>query len=336
MKLLKRLLLAVAIVLALIITAASVGIILYRGTPNWYHPLNLDPQLREAAAQRATNKLVMIQNQAARIRRDDRRARGGSAATVPVDRAAPITVSFTEDELNAFFDKWAVWNGWKSKYEKHITDPIILLSDGRIIVAAKARALNTVASLHFEPRITDQGLLDLRLVRVLGGRLPLPDAALSGYRQKLAETMLRNMPRWQATATIDSSGTPNFSAVAAAMGQLALHVLANEPAEPVLFVPLVDSNLHPRSVAVTLTDVRVVDHTLTLSVQPMTSTERAALLTRIREGGAVASGRVTAQHLRARWREACAIVRASHPIAERRIALMKISFCSPKPPLERH
>jgi len=287
MKIAKRLLLALTVVLALAIVVASVGLTLYRGTPEWYHPIAMDPQRREAAAQSATNKLVMIQNEAARVRRDERMSeRDNVATTSPADA---ITVSFSEDELNAFFDKWAVWNEWKTKYERHIADPVILLNDGRLIIAARARALNTVASLHFEPRITEDGLFDLRLVRILGGRLPLPHAVLSSYRNRMAASMARNLPRWQNTATMDAIGTPNSSAVAAAMGRLAMHALENEPADPVLFLPLVDASLRPRSVAVKLSDVRIENHMLTLTVYPLNSSERAELLARIREGATVAA-----------------------------------------------
>jgi hypothetical protein len=290
----KPLLLGVLAIVAVAVTLASVAIMLFRAAPTWYRPLAMDPQRREAAAQRATNKLAMIQNEAARLRRDERLAEraASTSTTSPATLAAPgrpITVSFTEDELNAFFDKWAVWNDWKSKYQRYIEDPVVLLDDGRIVIAAKVRDMNTVASLHFEPRVTEDGLLNLRLVRILGGKLPLPEAVLSKYRTRLSDAMAQNLPRWQRTAAIDSGGTPNASAVAAAMGRLALHVLEHEPADPVLFLPLVDANLRPRSVAVRLTDVRIEDRTLTLTVEPMSGAQRAELLKRIREGSPVAS-----------------------------------------------
>jgi hypothetical protein len=290
----KPLLLGVLAIVAVAVTLASVAIMLFRAAPTWYRPLAMDPQRREAAAQRATNKLAMIQNEAARLRRDERLAEraASTSTTSPATLAAPgrpITVSFTEDELNAFFDKWAVWNDWKSKYQRYIEDPVVLLDDGRIVIAAKVRDMNTVASLHFEPRVTEDGLLNLRLARILGGKLPLPEAVLSKYRTRMSDAMAQNLPRWQRTAAIDSGGTPNASAVAAAMGRLALHVLEHEPADPVLFLPLVDANLRPRSVAVRLTDVRIEDRTLTLTVEPMSGAQRAELLKRIREGSPVAS-----------------------------------------------
>ena len=106
-------------------------------------------------------------------------------------------MTFTDDELNAFFDKWFAWNNWKAAYEPHVTDPILLLEDGRLILAARAKELDTIASLQFEPRIDDAGRLDLRLVRVLGGNLPLPHGVLERYRTRLADSMRRRLPRWR-------------------------------------------------------------------------------------------------------------------------------------------
>jgi uncharacterized protein YpmS len=286
-KILRRIVLTVLLVLAVKLAVVSVGVMLFRGTPEWYHPRQLDPAVWEQAAQSATNKLATIHNEAARIRRDERMAER-SKDPAPTAATAPITVSFTEDELNAFFDKWAGWNEWKAKYESHITDPVILLDNGRIILAAKVKDLNTVASLHFEPRITRNGELDLQLVRILGGNLPLPEMVLSTYQNRLRASLLARLPRWRQTAKMDSSGAPNMSAVAAEMSTLALHMLSHEPAEAVLFLPMMDAQLKARSVPVRLTDVQIAGHTLTLQVRPMSASEREELLRRMREGPSVA------------------------------------------------
>lgn len=289
-KILRRFLLAAGLLVLLLILLGSAGFALFRSEPEWYRPVALDPEQREQAAQSATNKLALIQNEAAKLRRDERMAdRASEPVTVP---SVPITVSFSEDELNAFFDKWAVWNEWKAKYERHITEPVILLDDGRIVLAARVRALNTVASLHFAPKVTPDGELSLELVRILGGRLPLPEAVLGNYRDRLTNAIDRRMPQWRRDAQIDSTGTPNTSAVAAAMGDLAARIIAHEPADAVLFLPMLDQQLRPRSVPVRLTDLSIAHRTLTLTVQPMTAPERAELLARIRgERAAEASGR---------------------------------------------
>jgi len=290
-KIFRRILLAAAVLLTVKLAAVSVGMLLFRGTPEWYHPRHMDAQVREKAAQSATNKLATIHNEAARLRRDERMAeRSNHPSTMPSE---PIVVSFTEDELNAFFDKWAGFNEWKSKYERYVTDPVILLDEGRLILAARVKDLNTVASLHFAPRITEAGELDFELVRILGGNLPLPEMVLSRHQTRLRAALMSRLPGWRRTASMDSAGAPNLSAVAAEMSTMALDMLSHEPADPVLFLPLVDASLKARSVPVWLTGVQIENHTLTMQVRPMNAAERDALLKRIREGPPMqqASGR---------------------------------------------
>ena len=55
-------------------------------------------------------------------------------------------------------------------------------------------------------------------------------------------------------------------------------VLHDRPAEPILFLPLVDQG----AVAVKLTHIDIDDHALTLTVEPLTSDERVDLLARIK------------------------------------------------------
>lgn len=285
-KLLKRLLTAVAGGLGAVVLFCSVGLILFKHTPGWYKIPALTAEEFEAAAQRVANKLAQIQNEAGRIRVAERAQRSNPAATTRAPATRRITVSFTDHELNAFFNKWAAFNNWKAGYERYITDPVVILNDGRIILAARVRDLDTVASLHFESRIDEQGQLRLDLVRILGGHLPLPEALFGNYRDRLVGAIRQRIPRWSEGAAIDRSGTPNTNAVRATMATLLLDVMAHEPADPVLFLPLVEHG----SVAVRTTDVRIENHTLTLTVQPLTSGERADLLRRLKETPAATHG----------------------------------------------
>ncbi len=286
MKFFKRVLLLLSVLLGVAVVCCALGLWLFRAEPDWYKRPTFTAEQREAAAQRATNKLALIQNQAARARAQERMNRDG-ATTVPATNPAgnAITVSFTDDELNAFFDKWVAWNDWKAGYERYISDPVIFLNDGRIILAARAKELNTVASLHFGPKIDSQGRLHVGLDRVLGGNLPRPAAVLGDYRRRLAQSMRQRLPQWRAAAAMDRSGAPNSSAISATMAALLLHVLADEPAYPVLFLPLVDRG----AVAVKLSAVKVENRALTLTVEPLSAAERAALLERIKQGTSAAA-----------------------------------------------
>jgi uncharacterized protein YpmS len=275
-KLVKRLLTILAVALTVVVVGCTIGLILLRATPRWYQLPKLTAEQKEAAAQSATNKLALIQNEAARIRAQERsRSRSPTAESAP---SAGITVSFSDHELNAFFDKWAAWNNWKSAYEKYLTDPVIVLEHGRLIMAGRVRELGTIASLHFEPQIDKDGMLRLELTRVLGGRLPLPEAVLGDYRQRFAGLMAQQMPRWRRSAAIDRHGQPNTSAVCATMGTLLLKIMEHEEADPVLFLPLIESGFVP----VKLTQIQIEDHKLTFTVQPLPALEREQLLTRIK------------------------------------------------------
>jgi len=271
-KWIKRLLLVVAIGLTLLVAVALTGLWMIRAEPAFYRPVTLTPEQREAAAQRATNKLATIQNQAARLH-------ASAASTRVVNAGDEITVSFTADELNAFFDKWSNFQNWKAGYQRYIEDPVVILQDGRIILAARVKEMNMVASLHFEPRIDERGQLNLQLARVLGGRLPLPATVISGYEDRLTSALRRNLPAWQSNAAIDNNGAANPSAISASAAELLFHVLAHEPAEPVLYLPIMAQK---GSVPVRINNVRIENETLTLTVKPMNRDQQQALLDRIR------------------------------------------------------
>jgi uncharacterized protein YpmS len=273
-KWMKRSLLVVGIALTLLLAVVLAGLWLIRAEPTFYRRVTLTPEQFEAAAQRATNKLATIQNQAARLHASPAATRNAVAS------GEEITVSFTADELNAFFDKWSNFQNWKAGYQRYIEDPVVILQDGRIILAARVKELNTVASLHFAPRIDERGQLNLELARVLGGRLPLPAAVISGYEDRVTSALRRNLPAWQANAAIDNSGAANPSAISASAAKLLFHVLAHEPAEPVLYLPIMAQK---GSVPVRIKNVRIENETLTLTVRPMSRDQQQALLESIRD-----------------------------------------------------
>ena len=292
----KRALLVVALLLAGAIVFAVGGIVLFKGTPGWYRPEELagTPEERAAAAQRAENKLIEVRNWAELLNADavhaqadadaQAQAAPGAAAAAAPARAATraadsLTVAFTEKELNAFFRKWSVAYGWEAKYGRFLSDPVIELQPERLILAGKVTDAGTVASFHFRPALDARGQLRLDLAGVRGGRLPLPQAAWTPQRDKVLAALRARLPAWQRDARIDATGAANGPAIATAMAKLVFDVTTGRPGEPVLFLPLSEGH----SVPVRLTAVSVDDHELTLTAQPMTDGERAALLQRIRE-----------------------------------------------------
>src|SRR5215210_3135619 len=207
MKWLKSLLRIVGLLVVLIAIGAGVGWYLLRGKPAWYDAAVPDLATRQAAAVRAENELKRTIDWAASQQAEERAglfaARTGPAtspatgpSTGPSTRRS-LTVTFTEDELNAAFEKWETAYGWRESYGESISNPRIVLHEGRLIIAGDVKERGTLISLQFRPRIDKQGRLQFRLERILGGRLPLPESAFDPYREKLEQKVRQSLPGLQ-------------------------------------------------------------------------------------------------------------------------------------------
>ena len=279
-KWIKSLMLLVALLLVAILAVVYGSFRLFKGAPDWYHRSTVSIAQREILARRAFNKFADIQNAAALARRDEIAGQAASSPSTP----APIVVSFSDDELNAFFEKWANYANWKSNYDRYVQDPLIILQDGHLILAGQVLDLDAVVSLELDPRIDSDGQLDLHLDRVLAGRLPLPRILIGPYKARLTATLRENLPRWRHFAATDSDGTANSALISASMARLFIHTLDHTSADPILFLPLVESHAN---VPVRVCDVKVEDHNLTMTVLPLSGAERDALVKRVKndEGG---------------------------------------------------
>jgi hypothetical protein len=286
MKWLKSLLRILALLAVLIAIGAAVGWYLLRGTPTWYEVTKDDPAARQAAAVRAENELKRTIDWASSQQAEERAAihaaRGASPSTGPATTQTTrpsLTVTFSEQELNAAFEKWETAYGWRETYGSYIIDPRIVLHQGRFIVAGNVKDMNTLISLHFEPKVDPKGRLRFELARILGGRLPLPESAFDRYREKLEQKLKASLPALQRGAQIKPDGSANDNAVAATLGKLLLRVLDRRPGEAVIFLPANQGSRVPVKVA----DVDIEGKSISLTVQLMTSQEREALLEHIRE-----------------------------------------------------
>jgi uncharacterized protein YpmS len=273
-KWIKSLMLLVALLLVTILAVVYGSFRLFKGAPDWYHRSAVSLAQRELLARQAFNKFADIQNAAALARRDEIAGASASSSSTPT----PIVVSFSDDELNAFFEKWANYANWKSNYDRYVQDPLIILEDGHLILAGQVLDLDAVVSLQLNPRIDADGRLDLRLDRVLAGRLPLPRFFIGPYKDRLTASLRRNLPRWQHFAAIDSDGTANSALISASMARLFIHTLDHTSADPILFLPLVQSHAN---VPVRVSDVKLEDHNLTMTVLPLSAGEREALVKRV-------------------------------------------------------
>lgn len=288
MKWFKRLaIFVVGLVLVLALAAGAAYVYGVRGQPEWLkRPMASDAE-RAAAAGRADRKILETLSLVGEMNAAEA-GESRAAAGDPTDKRAVATqpsrllrVDFTEDELNASFQKWDRLYGWTERYKAYVQDPSVVIHDRRLVLAGDSKELGTVVSLHFDPKLTEDGQLDLQLAQVLAGRLPIPQAFFEKYRASARAKLRAALPNLQRQAQIKPDGSANSEAMAAAMGQLFLHVLASEPGEPVVFLPVGQS----RSVPVRLTNVSLDNQTLSLTVKPLNAAERATLLERIRDGG---------------------------------------------------
>jgi hypothetical protein len=257
----------------LVIAAALLlygAIHLFKGAPDYYRQPAISAARREVLAQRALHKFADVQNAAALARQNQ----------LSTDRSAqPIIVSFTDDELNAFFQKWEAYANWQASYQRYLEDPLIIIRDDHIILAAEVKELDAIVSLQFAPEIAPNGQLDLKMDRVLAGNLPLPDVLIDPYKDRLSSMLTRNLPDWRAGAAINPDGAANADLISAAMARLFIHALHHQPADAVLFLPLVERRAN---VPVRISDVKLQDHTVTITVLPLTPDEREALADRIK------------------------------------------------------
>jgi hypothetical protein len=296
MKWLKRLFRILACVLVVLAIGAGVAWYLARCKPSWYPgpEAHADLAALQAAAVRAENELKRTIDWAASQQAEERaRLHAGRetpaapAATRPATTQAhrSLTVTLTEQELNASFAKWGQTYGWGEKFGQYITDPRIVVHDGRIIVAGTVEKMGTLVSLHFEPKVDERGRLQFELARVLGGRLPLPESAFDGYRERIEKRLRAQLPALQRGARIAPDGSANDKAVGATMAKLLLRTLNRQPGEAVLFLPANQGSQVP----VKLTGIDINGKSVALTVELMTPEERAALMERIREPQETAS-----------------------------------------------
>ena len=288
---LRRVLVVFGCLVVALVVGAAIGWKMLRGRPSWYPEQSADPVARQAAAARAEDEFRRTIDWAAAQQAEERaRLQGPDAntaaaapsTTAPASRPAPLrnslTVRFTEQELNAAFDKWGSMYRWDEKYGQYLADPRIVLHEGRVIFAGDVKDLGTLVSLHFEPRMEADGRARFELVRVLGGRLPLPQSMFDKYREQLEQRVRASLPAFQQGARIAPDGSANEKAVAAAMSKLLLRVLAGESDEAVLFLTANQGTQVP----VKLTDVKIDGKTIAATVELMNARERAALLERIK------------------------------------------------------
>ncbi|HEY8665854.1 MAG TPA: hypothetical protein VIL86_04270 [Tepidisphaeraceae bacterium] len=274
MKWFKRILICILLLVVGVLAFSAATWYMVRGTPEWYRPAK---GYDEAVARRAEEEVTHVQSWVAK------------AQTQPSTQSVePITITLTSDELNAFFTKWKTAKNWDAKIDRYLANPQIVLHNKRLILAGTVRNLQvmdgTVMSLHFEPRLDADGKLNLDLVKVLAGKVPMPEAVWSGELDRLKGVMSASLPEMQGKSKVLPDGSFNSEAASVAMAKLLLHTLNHEATAPVVFVPFDEDQKHRIKVMpMKLTGITVADQTLKLTAVPLDEKQRREELDRIRE-----------------------------------------------------
>jgi hypothetical protein len=271
------------LVLVVLLGGIGVGIMYHLSTrtPTGYTPSRLTDEQRYEMSRRVdTQKIPQLLNLAEDARNHALAAnkvkqgeKVPSYATRPVP---PLTLSFTQDEINATLWKWS--GPYKSDFERYVTDPFVALEDGQIILMGTVPEFGGVASAYFEPKLDENGLLHCDIAKLRLGSLPLPEAVLSKKRQKIEDAIKSRLPEWEQGAKIDATGVANSNAKAAALGKMVLQMLNHEPSPAVIFV----TRDAKSTVPVRLTNLSIEKGEISITVQPIDPGERAALLEQIR------------------------------------------------------
>jgi hypothetical protein len=278
----KRLLLLIAICLALVIGVSLAGIYMYRGRPSWYRPRVVTPVEEKAAANRADQKLIDILSWAAAARAQALRLKKGvvDPNEPPV---GPKTVSFDEDEINSFGSLWGDKNGsnWQQRMSRYFTNGRLVFEDGSIIIAGDSPDFGTLVSANFTPSINDSHQLDIPLSGIQAGLLPIPQAALGGKMGAIENILENRLSEYQARAQINPSDSANGAAVSALYIRMLLNALNGTPADSVLLIPFDLNDLH-HALPVKVTAIKAEQGKITVTLEPLPEGEDGELLKRLK------------------------------------------------------
>jgi uncharacterized protein YpmS len=276
------------LVAVFVLGAVGLAVLYYmsRRTPSNYNPTALSQeQIDEASARVDTQKMPRLlnlasQSHAASAAVQNAKARGQSPPPSATQPQEPVTVSFTQDEINSSLIKWS--RDYQGTIERYVTGPYVAIEKDQIILMATVPELGRVVSMYLAPKIDDDGRFRCDANSVYLGSLPLPDSMFARYRTKLESSLKSRMPLWQRGAKMDAGGAVNSDARALLLSRLALQMLNRQPGPAYLYLPKSPHDWN-HTVAMRLTDVTVDKGAVTITVQPTTPEERAALAEQLRE-----------------------------------------------------
>ena len=275
--------------LVLLVVVAAGGFFAYKFNaasriPDFYNRQRLEGDDRLQAIASVERKFGNFQGSLGDAIARERRAADPSEAD---EERLPVTLDFTGDELDTYFNKWLSDNSYSDAFASHLSEPRLLLDEGKLILAGRATLPwvgETVVSMHFLPNLNEEsGRAELALQGVYAGVAALPDGAIEPLRTKAAQSIEARLPGYVEDAAFEEDGTANAAAVDLAVDRQLARLLAQQPVADLVLFPYLVGRGH---VATRVQELTIEDGVLRLSVLPLTEKEREAYLAAIKQGPA--------------------------------------------------
>lgn len=277
---LRRLAWSGAVGLIVVLLLGIVLLYIANGVPSWYAPMT--GAATSPWANSAIDKLVNLQNWAAQRHAYESAKSYGTKPEAP-EPENELTVAFTQDEVNGFLARW--YNVSQQMSRDRLgdvyRDPQIHILSDRLTVAGRVPQLgNRVVSLDVLPSVRE-GKLQLELLTVRSGNLPLPEFTWSKPRGRLVKSLAAIAEQHRSSASLDRGGGANTDAISAMLAWQGMDALGNKPTENVLFLPVISANA---GLPVRLKSCELQDGMMTLTTVPLDASQRQQLIEAIRKG----------------------------------------------------
>jgi type II secretory pathway pseudopilin PulG len=259
--------------IVLIGTSVAMALKLMNTAPTWARRRSST----DAQTQHADQRLLDAVNWTADAQRRRTMPPEAAAELPPL---APLSITFSQEDLDAFFDQCNAQFGWIDDGGPDDPSAGVVLEGDRLILAITPADGGSVFSVQFQPKLVDGNLI-VPVVRVQKGMLPVPAALWHAWRDGMVAQLRKQLPAAAAHAAIESDGSGNDALIQAETLRLLIDALQDRPAEPIVFFPYIQ-DFRRHFLPVRLTQIDIADHALSLSAQPLNRDEAAALVERIR------------------------------------------------------
>jgi hypothetical protein len=257
--------LASSAIWAFVALAGLDSVYLSRRTPEWYGRQNVNPEQQAAAANTSDQTiadLVSFANDLGAAMR--RHQRTGEAISI-----GPKTIILTDDQINAFLDKWE--HSLRDEgigLDQYLTGLRVEFLDGRILIAGTIQnesvISDTVISAELGLLLDDQGQIRPSVIRFYDGRLPLPRVLLASPEKQLRERLQWNIENWRRQQHVWPDGLADDNAAAALWASILVAALDGKTVDSVLLLPC---DFH--SVPVRVTALEVVAGEIRFTLAPI-------------------------------------------------------------------